>query len=162
MNGQALYELTIKIKRVNAMSKLIISIFCCLFLLSSFTNAGEHHDEFKWKDLRVACKGDHDSEECKSMRAEARKFCKSNPDKKRCRKLHAMKACRQNPDSEKCSEYKERFKTHCKENPGSKKCVRARLHKICKDDPESQECVDGKQKIHEHFCNKHPNHEKCI
>lgn len=133
-----------------------------MFLLSGFSYAGDYTGNgFKWKDLRVACKGKHDSEECKALRSEAREFCQANPDKKRCRKLHAMKQCRQNPDSEKCNEYKEKFKAYCEENPGAKKCVRARLHKICKDDPESTECLEGKQKAHEHFCSKHPDHEKC-
>ena len=142
--------------------KLAISIICCFFLLVGYSHADEYGDDgFQWKDLRAACKGNHDSEECAQMRAEAREFCQAHPDKKRCRKLHAMKECRHNPDSENCQEYKERFKAHCEEHPGSKKCVRAKMHRICKDDPESEECLAAKERAHHYFCEKHPNHDKC-
>jgi len=93
------------------MMKIAIALFCCMLLLTGIANAHDHADEgFKWKDLHAVCKGNHESEQCKSMRAEAREFCQANPDKKRCRKLHAMKECKQNPESEKCQEYKERLK----------------------------------------------------
>ena len=142
--------------------RLIVSIFCCLLYANSFVYADEHdHSGFNWKELRMACKGDHESDQCQAMRAEAREFCQAHPDKKRCRKLQVMKACRDNPESEKCIEHKEKLKAYCAEHPGAKKCVRARLHRICKQDPESAECLEAKDKAHKHFCEKHPQHEKC-
>ena len=144
---------------VNINMKLAISVLCCLFLFSGFSYAEE--SKFRWKELRAACKGDHEAPECIEKREQARAFCAANPEKKRCRKLHAMKECRKNPDSEKCQEFKARFKAYCEEHPGSKKCVGARVHKICKEDPKSEECLTAKENAHAQFCDKHPDHKKC-
>ena len=142
--------------------KLLLSMLMLTFVMQTgWVFAGDAERDFRWKDIREACKGDHESAECQELREQAKEYCQAHPDKKRCKKLRAMKACRQNPDSEKCHEFKERFKAHCDKHPGSKKCVRARLHKICKDDPESQECLAAKEKAHHHFCEKHPDHDKC-
>lgn len=132
-------------------------MLACVGLAGAEESAGK----FAWKDLRAACKGNHDSSECQELREQAREYCQANPGKKRCKKLQVMKECRKNPDSETCHEFKERLKAHCDKHPGSKKCVRARLHKICKSDPESEECIAAKEKAHIHFCEKHPDHGKC-
>jgi len=139
--------------------RLLIAVLCSLLLLAGMTHAEE--SEFSWKDMRAACKGKHDSVECQELKQRASEFCQAHPDNKRCRKLHAMKECHQNPESEKCQQIKDRIKAHCDKHPESKKCVRARIHKICRDDPESQECLTAKDKVHTHFCEKHPNHDKC-
>ncbi len=144
------------------MIKLTMSIFCCMLIASSYTQAGENADQaFKWKDMRAACKDNHESDACKQMRSQAREFCQAHPDTMRCRKMQAMKACRDNPESEQCQQYKARMKQHCEKHPESKKCVRARIHKICKDNPDSEQCLAAKQKARDHFCEKHPKHEKC-
>ncbi|MDW3095542.1 MAG: hypothetical protein R8G33_07715 [Gammaproteobacteria bacterium] len=143
--------------------RYVLSMLGLLFVLSSgMVSADEGQAGFAWKDMRAACKGNHESSECLEYREKARDYCQAHPNKKRCRKLHAMKECKQNPGSEKCHEYKERIKAYCDEHPGSKKCVRARLHQTCKDDPESEECLTAKEKAHHHFCEKHPDHDKCI
>ena len=142
--------------------KLIVSLLMLTFVIhSTSVFAGEGQTDFRWKDVRAACKDNHDSTECHALQEHAREYCQAHPNKKRCRKLHAMKECRNNPNSEKCQEFKERFKAYCEKHPGAKKCVRARVHKICKDDPESEECLSAKQATLDHFCENHPNHEKC-
>ncbi|MFK8028587.1 MAG: hypothetical protein AB8C40_11070 [Gammaproteobacteria bacterium] len=143
--------------RIIAMTLTLMIVGCM-----SLAGADESETRFAWKELRMACKGNHDSVECQEFRKQAREYCQAHPNKKRCKKLFAMKACRKNPDSEKCQEFKERFKVHCDKHPESKKCIRARLHQVCKSDPESKECSDAKEKAHAHFCEKHPDHDKCI
>ena len=129
-------------------------------ILAGATAQSDEHG-FAWKDMRAACKGNHDSEKCQDYRQQAREYCQAHPDKKRCRKLHAIKECHDEPGSEKCQQIKERIKAHCEQYPESKKCVRAKIHKICKQDPDSEECLEAKEKAHLHFCEKHPDHDKC-
>lgn len=139
--------------------RLLIAVLSGVLLLAGAASAGE--SEFNWKDMRIACKGKHDSAECQQLKQQASEFCQAHPDNKRCRKLYAMKECHDNPDSEKCQQIKQRLKAYCNEHPESKKCVRARIHKICKDDPESEQCIEAKEKAHDYFCEKHPDHDKC-
>ena len=138
--------------------KLILNVLAIWFLLSGFSFAD---DDFKWRDVRAACKGNHESEACLEQREKARAYCQEHADKKRCRKMKALKECKQNPDSEVCQEHKKKFKAYCEKHPGAKKCVRARIHKICKDNPDSEECLAAKEQAHIKFCENHPKHERC-
>ena len=132
-----------------------------LFSMGGVYAESDSDSRFKWREVRQACKGNHDSEECLKWRERAREYCVENPDKRRCKKIAAIKHCKQNPESEKCLEHKARFKAYCEKNPVAKKCVRARIHNIYKDDPESDECLTAKENAHEKFCEKHPDHERC-
>ena len=140
------------------MKAIIAGLCACLFL-----NAAVYAEQesIEWKEARKACKGDWESPECAEWRDKVQAYCAENPDNKRCKKRRAMKACKENPDSDKCVAHKARIKEYCEQNPGAKKCVRIRVHKICKDDPESDECLSAKQNAHDHFCEKHPEHDKC-
>ena len=141
--------------------KLILSLLIISIASFSYSVLAEDSDDFRWRDMRAACKGDHDSEACHEQREKARAYCAEHADKKRCRKMKALKECKHNPDSEICQEHKKKFKAYCKEHPGAKKCVRARVHKICMDDPESEECLSAKENAHAKFCERHPDSERC-
>ena len=121
----------------------------------------ENNDEFRWRDVRASCAHDRNSEACLEQREKARVYCAQHPDKKRCRKLQALKDCKHDPNSELCQQHKEKFKTFCQKHLDAKKCVKARIHKVCKDDPESQECVSAKENALATFCEKHPENERC-
>lgn len=141
--------------------KLIFSALTIFILISSSFVYASSGDDFQWRDVREACKGKHESDACLEQREKARTYCKKHVDKKRCRKMKALKECKHNPESEQCKEHKEKFKAYCEENPGAKKCVQARIHKICKDDPKSNECLAAKEQAHTKFCENHPDHERC-
>ena len=141
--------------------KLILGLFIIFTTSISYSVMADDYEDFSWRELRAACKGNHDSDACLEQREKARAHCAEHADKKRCRKLNALKECKHNPDSKVCQQHKEKFKAYCKEHPGAKKCVRARIHKICKDDPESEECISAKENAHAKFCEKHPDSERC-
>ena len=121
----------------------------------------ENNEEFRWRDVRASCVHDWNPEACLEQQEKAQAYCAQHSDKKRCRKLNALKDCKHDPNSELCEQHKEKFKVFCQKRPGVHKCVKARIYKICKDDPESQECVSAKENAHAKFCEKHPESERC-
>ena len=104
--------------------KLILNVMSICFLLSGLAYAD---DGFKWRDMRKACKADHESVACLEQKEKARAYCVEHADKKRCRKMKALKECKNNPNSDVCQEHKEKFKAYCAEHPGAKK-MRSSTH----------------------------------
>ncbi|MFK7795108.1 MAG: hypothetical protein AB8B89_07165 [Gammaproteobacteria bacterium] len=138
----------------------VVAGILCLWVFAVGVVFADDND-ISWRDVKKACHQDKHSDQCLQARERTRNFCEQHPNKKRCRKLHAIKQCKQDPDSQQCLAHKKRIKAYCENHPSTKKCVRARLHTLCKDAPESEECINGKQEAHENFCKNHPDKPRC-
>ena len=46
--------------------KLTLSLFILSIACFSYSVLAEGHDDFKWRDMRAACKGNHDADACLS------------------------------------------------------------------------------------------------